>query len=283
MHDCLAEGGILSLALPDKRRTFDRLRRCTALSDLVDAHFSGATAPSYRQVFDHVAYVRPEGADGPPEGHGLAAALRHCVSIRRKGRYFDVHCLVVTPEACARLLAGLAELGLLRLRVVDFVATPHGAHEFYVVLRRGAAGPGALPATARPDLPVPAGDHAALALEERVAVLVARDAALRGALAERDTTERELRAALAAHRDDIAGLRRAVAEQRDAAAARDRALADAEGSRAALADALAATEKARDRLAAELEALRRSTSWRLTAPLRRVAGRLRRWRPGRRG
>lgn len=256
VYDCLTEAGILALAIPDKRFTFDRLRRCTSLSDAVDAHFSAQVAPSFGQVFDHVAYVRPvdlgaawDGAGAvaaeAPEGHGLEAALRHCQSMHRAGRYFDVHCQVFTPDSFARLFSGLRVLGLIRLQVVDFVETPCGEHEFYVVLRRGDAGPNALPLSTMSDLPVPAGDHAALALQQALAALETEHAELRAALDAREAAVSELEAALA----------------------------ESERARAALADSLTIAERERAARADELAALRRSTSWRLTGPLRRP----RRW------
>jgi SAM-dependent methyltransferase len=53
----LRPDGRLILAIPDRRYSYDVLRRETSLSDLIDAHFRGARRPTPGQVFDCKANV----------------------------------------------------------------------------------------------------------------------------------------------------------------------------------------------------------------------------------
>ena len=52
LAEVLVDGGIVALALPDKRLCFDVNRALTEIADLVDAHLQGLTAPGYRQIYD---------------------------------------------------------------------------------------------------------------------------------------------------------------------------------------------------------------------------------------
>jgi SAM-dependent methyltransferase len=53
----LRPGGRLILAIPDRRYTFDVLRRETSLADLIDSHFRGTRRPTPGQIFDCNASV----------------------------------------------------------------------------------------------------------------------------------------------------------------------------------------------------------------------------------
>ena len=209
----LADGGIASFVVPDKRFTFDVLRRTSGDSELVDAYVRGLRKPDARQIFDHFYSFRdvnsPEVLQGAspadlPPTHNARELMELCRRTLENGEYIDTHCWVFTPASFVGALDLGSRLGLLPFEIAEVIPTPPGAHEFYVSLRRLPEG-------------APASEH---------------------------------RAAFEASRS------RAPVEA-----------AEGLDPEALLARALGAEAAA--------AALRRSTSWRITAPLRALAGRLR--------
>ena len=186
----LRPGGLVALAIPDKRFTFDLLRAPSRLGDLIDAHLQGLRRPAPWQVFDHHAHaVRLDDFRAAWEGRIDPAALAHhadaaialqCAEQARAGAHLDVHCWVFTPRSLMQRLGELVALGLLPYRCHAFYETEPCAIEMLLVLERcpegfdraaaiasfadrGARGGGRNPdagAHARGD----AGRHAAVAL-----------------------------------------------------------------------------------------------------------------------
>ena len=52
LTDVLRPGGVLALAVPDKRFCFDARRRTTDVAEVLDAHLSGRTRPTLAATFD---------------------------------------------------------------------------------------------------------------------------------------------------------------------------------------------------------------------------------------
>ena len=139
----LRDDGVVALAVPDQRRCFDALRQPTVLADVVDAHLSGATAPTARQVFDHYFsavqwggrivwdVAAPIGELAPV--HPESEAMERASDADAGGDYDDVHCWVFTPRSFVRLMAGLRRLGLTPFDVVDCSDTV--GIEFFAHLR----------------------------------------------------------------------------------------------------------------------------------------------------
>ena len=143
---CLREGGVLSLAVPDKRFTFDHYRQCTSTRELVEWHLRGERHPTPGQVFDHLANAakvdaakawRGElGARVPLEGHTLPAGFGLAREVALRPAYHDVHCTVFTPCTFARTLRDFFELDLLPYEVARFVPTERLDAEFFATLRK---------------------------------------------------------------------------------------------------------------------------------------------------
>lgn len=140
----LKPGGILSLAIPDKRRCFDYERQTTQLSDVFEAYLYRSKKPSPRQIFDHVAsivhlkglYTWSEEVDETAEFtryYSLNDARTMAKNAFESGAYHDVHCWVFTPHSFFKLLRELAELDLLKFEVIQFHET--SGCEFFVSLR----------------------------------------------------------------------------------------------------------------------------------------------------
>lgn len=153
MERVLVRDGLLALALPDKRRTFDVQRPLTRPSDLVAAHLGGHVAPTPRQVAEHHLFAMRHGSSISWGRSVPWSELDHVHDLdyvmdraRRAalGDYVDVHCWVFTPESFLANLSLLAEAGLTSFRPI---APPvELADEFLVHLRAEAT-----PATMPPD------------------------------------------------------------------------------------------------------------------------------------
>jgi SAM-dependent methyltransferase len=228
--EILADDGILTLAIPDRRYTFDYFRPETGLSELIDAHLQGRTVSSPGAVAEHFLYY------SELSGHGTwnsAAEAEPTLAIppklaaekfaqARKGGYIDAHAWTFTPSSFRLALHDLHALDLLTVREARF----HDAVEceFFVQLSRSGAGP----------------------------------SETRQQLAERAQAERVLGYPEA--RRTAARLQAALAELERLRGA---------GTVAPPAEtASAALEIENERLRAAVEEIRASSSWRMTAPLR---------------
>lgn len=146
LHDVrsvLADGGVLSLAVPDHRRCFDVMRSPTIAADVVQAYLDKATVPSPRHVFDHYSSaVAWKGAIGWGEEapfdelvrvHTDAEALERATTAAGGDTYIDVHCWVFTPRSFCRVIAALQRVHLVPFSVELCSETVGG--EFFARLR----------------------------------------------------------------------------------------------------------------------------------------------------
>lgn len=148
--EALAPGGVLSMAVPDCRASFDHFRMPTRLSDWLAAYHEDRRQPSPETVFDSAAnqsaYMR-DGAPTPgcnlaydtPAGfepdRNLAAAYEdYAASKVTPGDYRDTHCNVFFPESLELMLRDLRHLGLIELEVIE--VSPTRGLEFFVHLRK---------------------------------------------------------------------------------------------------------------------------------------------------
>ena len=149
IHGVLKPGGRLILFVPDKRFTFDIRRRCTEISDVIEAYFAKRTRPSFGQIYDHfaqvvtvdaeVAWRNTDVAETLPivPGNGPQLALDLCRHSLELDAYVDTHCSVFTPFSFFRLMREMIDLGpdvALPFLLIDFVPTPTYDMEFFVAL-----------------------------------------------------------------------------------------------------------------------------------------------------
>jgi hypothetical protein len=148
LAEVLVDGGIVALALPDKRLCFDVNRSLTEIADLVDAHLQGLTAPGYRQIYDfHSKMVAVDPAlmwagqadyrgtwrtDLDPDLWGYELCLKH----QQTHEYVDGHCSVFTPASFLELYAKLVRLDLIGFEIASFHPTQPNTIEFQVCLRK---------------------------------------------------------------------------------------------------------------------------------------------------
>jgi SAM-dependent methyltransferase len=135
--EALRPGGILSMAIPDRRACFDYFRPVTRLSDWIQAFVEDRNRPSLAQAFDSnelfaryndgkqrgFAYLR----NNPPEKMSADLNLeglfgRWMQRLRTNDEnYYDAHCSVFTPSSFELLIRDVAYLGLAPFGVVEIV------------------------------------------------------------------------------------------------------------------------------------------------------------------
>jgi len=143
--EVLRPGGRLTLAIPDRRFTFDYLRQSTRVGDLIDAWMRRNRRPAPSSVYDHVANVVAVDATAAWSGSLDSATLIHfndprsALTVAREaleGIYHDVHCWVFTPESLFRIMIDLVDLDLLPYRCARFHPTEPGSIDMVLILER---------------------------------------------------------------------------------------------------------------------------------------------------
>ncbi|WP_185981921.1 methyltransferase domain-containing protein [Skermania sp. ID1734] len=138
----LRSGGVLSLAVPDRRFCFDFYRPVTELSEWLDAYREQRKRPTAAQVFrgeslkctlNGVGAWMPGVSERPVPGGDLEEAYRQWLAFDEQRDYVDAHCSAFTPASLELLLSDLRFLGLIRLQIVE-ITGPNGC-EFYIHLR----------------------------------------------------------------------------------------------------------------------------------------------------
>jgi SAM-dependent methyltransferase len=151
LQDCealLEPGGVLSLALPDKRYCFDRFRERSSLGRVIDVFRLGPSVHSEGSVLEHNLFNVDRDGKGYWSQHASGTfrfrysrerALETAATAAR-GEYIDTHNWVMTPHHLRLLLFDLYELGFIGLREKTFHDTL--GHEFFITLSVDGAGPG---------------------------------------------------------------------------------------------------------------------------------------------
>jgi hypothetical protein len=141
----LIPGGIIALAVPDRRYTFDHFRAETTAAQLVAHDLDGLTRPCLTQLTDHYFHVRrvdtsaawsaPPTTATVPRHHDddqVARILGRAVG----GKYVDCHCTVWTSGHFARVIPDVVRLRDLPLRIRWIDEPVPGTNEFLAQLER---------------------------------------------------------------------------------------------------------------------------------------------------
>jgi SAM-dependent methyltransferase len=148
IHQALKPGGILGLAIPDRRATFDAYRPDSGIAEVIAAHLEGRRRPSLQQIIDAGVFAassehEPDWRLEHQSGHLPAAVLQ---SLPRfydwvrtdptlRQRYTDVHCWVFTPASFLALAEALHAIACFPYVIEALHPTDPGQIEFQVRLR----------------------------------------------------------------------------------------------------------------------------------------------------
>ena len=138
--------GSLRLAVPDKRFTFDFLRRETDISDILSSWLVHQRRPGPKQIIEFWGYYRPVDAAAAwrgdyPEDRSfhlaeIPASLERARGAVEVGAYHDTHCSVLTPASFVTLMRDLVALDLSEFSCTQIEPTDPGELEFFVHLMK---------------------------------------------------------------------------------------------------------------------------------------------------
>jgi SAM-dependent methyltransferase len=147
LHAALKPGGIVGLAIPDRRHTFDVRRPVSLPGEMMEAYLRRHRQPSLRQVFESAAFSKDtadreswragEMTGGLPMEvlQRLRPARDLVTEIAENPKYVDAHCWVFTPASFLDTAQALNVLGYFPFAIDAFHPTDAGAIEFIVRLR----------------------------------------------------------------------------------------------------------------------------------------------------
>jgi SAM-dependent methyltransferase len=147
----LKPGGIVSLAVPDRRFMFDFFRPITTTEQWLQAHHERRAFPRPETIFQHIALgsLYNGAIVWEPLSDGQLPSPNECIEpayaawkehLDWEGKpdrpYADSHCSIFTRSSFEIIVRDLQFLGLLRLHLTEMVG-PNGC-EFYAHLRNTA-------------------------------------------------------------------------------------------------------------------------------------------------
>ncbi|WP_134140116.1 methyltransferase domain-containing protein [Paraburkholderia sp. BL6665CI2N2] len=259
----LREGGEIRLVIPDKRYTFDYTRRVSQLPEIIEAYLRRTRRPLPWNILDHVLNVRqvdtgaawkgPLTLDMVPLAHPFEMAIAVAKDAIFSENYHDVHCWVFTPQSFAQTMCALAKQGLIDLRCEEFGDTPHNSLEFVVFTR-------------------PSLDRAAI-IDSWKAMAASVRTKLPGSEEERTEKFKEANQDLLMTVDRLESK---LTETENKLTETVGELRNAEERLSHVTRALFDFEVSASKLRTELDEVRASSSWRITAPVRRIVQSFRR-------
>ena len=142
----LKPGGVVVLAIPDKRYCFDYFQPLTTTGQLMSAHYERRSRHTGRIAFDHFAYAVANGGSGAWGQHpcrelslihSFEEARNKFFAMGSSGEYLDLHAWRFTPASFELVLLELARMGETDWQIDGI--TPARGCEFFAWLRRGGA------------------------------------------------------------------------------------------------------------------------------------------------
>lgn len=138
----LKAGGMLSMAIPDKRVCFDIFRPASTLGQWIEAYFENRDKPSLAQIFEHHASFAefnrraPYASEASTSLKGLYAQWLSSAEDVSPRKYQDAHCWVFTPASFELMIRDAKFLGISPFSVVSISKSK--GNEFFVHLRNEA-------------------------------------------------------------------------------------------------------------------------------------------------
>jgi predicted SAM-dependent methyltransferase len=142
--EVLKDNGILSLAIPDKRYTFDYLRDLSTPGMLIEAYLVNRRRSGPREAFDFAYSARTVDVVSAWEGSIEETTLKPFTDLKDAfniakyclENYKDLHVNVFTPSSFFDLIEVASRLELLDFSIVDFYDTPRYTAEFFISMER---------------------------------------------------------------------------------------------------------------------------------------------------
>ncbi|CAN2224085.1 Methyltransferase domain containing protein [Candidatus Nanopelagicaceae bacterium] len=142
----LQEDGVIRLAIPDKRYTFDFLRQLSDISDVLAAYIEKRKVSQPQRIIDfHLNYRVVDRVDAwvnPIDPVKLRSSanpdLIEIMNVAEEalhGTYHDIHNWVVTQNTFAILMQQLSMLNLISLGLEWFIPVEKHDNEFFVSLK----------------------------------------------------------------------------------------------------------------------------------------------------
>jgi 2-polyprenyl-3-methyl-5-hydroxy-6-metoxy-1,4-benzoquinol methylase len=152
--DILKQEGILSLAIPDKRYCFDRLRPISGLAQIIDCHTENKTRHSKGKLAEYLLNVvrldrdiawnpkiaMEQSYERISYVHTTEQVIQEIEKIEKSEEYYDLHAWCFTPSSFRLVIEDLYNLGFIGLRETAFDSGD--GFEFYVSLSAEGAGHG---------------------------------------------------------------------------------------------------------------------------------------------
>jgi SAM-dependent methyltransferase len=143
-----AEGRHLSMAVPDRRYTFDIVRTVSDVADLIDCHRQELTVPTFRQILKHLYFKKNVVARDVWGGalsdevlakkrFSLQAAVARAEEM--EGAFHSMHCHVFTCDSFRQAMTELHEEGFISWKIENLVDVQPGSNEFLVLMKNASA------------------------------------------------------------------------------------------------------------------------------------------------
>ncbi|ABS15444.1 class I SAM-dependent methyltransferase [Brucella anthropi] len=145
VRNLLCDGGVLCLAVPDKRFTFDYLRRLTTVKDVDEAQAENRMRPSLDTVCDSYRNVIGIGPgtlwEAKPDLNANPVGwpshvVQEKIKAHLRGEYVDVHCWVFTPWQFLSLIGHIVSRYDVGFDLRYFRTTQPNEEEFHVQLEK---------------------------------------------------------------------------------------------------------------------------------------------------
>lgn len=140
----LAPGGFAFLSIPDKRYTFDYIRRESTVTDFLRCYTLDLEKPDVWQIFDAMYYhrsIRRKDVDSGAFRELVKKRNEPASEIFRKAKikaknYVSLHCSVFSYPSFERLFNDLLETNLINFKLVATGDVPPNKQEFHVLLQK---------------------------------------------------------------------------------------------------------------------------------------------------
>jgi SAM-dependent methyltransferase len=117
----LKPNGFLSMAIPNKRYTFDYSRNLTSTKDILKLYFDKQKKPDPYTIFDNKSsFVDNPGGEISYRNDLRKSYLELINSLNGKDEYIDSHVTVYTPESFIHVMNDLMILNLIPFEIKEF-------------------------------------------------------------------------------------------------------------------------------------------------------------------